>query len=75
MKNSEQTGIPADQVAAIVGAGFPPELGEAGDVVFAGGAVAWGGTWRLHEGRLLLDLDSAPVHDSARTIAAMYELT
>lgn len=64
----EETQIPADQVSAIIGAGFPPALGDSGDVVFAGGALAWGGRWHLRDGRLLLDLDPGPVDDSPGVI-------
>jgi hypothetical protein len=50
-----------EQVSAIIGGGLPEALGRAGNAVFEGSGVAYGARWRRDGGRLLIDLDPAPM--------------
>jgi hypothetical protein len=58
---SDTTRLPMEQASAIIGSGFPPQLGPDGDAVFEGSGVFWPVHWTLREGRVYLDFDAAPL--------------
>ena len=50
------------QIGAIIGAGFPPGIGQRGNVVFGGGnGVNWSGRWHMDGGRLMIAFDCQPM--------------